>query len=65
MPAAAPPKPSPTTPEQTGHEMAEVSEPDPLATPPSPKELVRQWPELDLFDPATDRIGAARAMQSR
>lgn len=44
-------------------EMAEVSEPDPLATPPSPKELVRQWPELELFDPATDRIGAARAIR--
>lgn len=44
-------------------EMAQVSEPDPLAAPPSPKELVRRWPELDLFDPATDRIGAARAIK--
>jgi PmbA protein len=44
-------------------EMARVSEPDELAVPPSPKELVREWPELDLFDPATDRIGAARAIK--
>ncbi|MEM9463101.1 MAG: TldD/PmbA family protein [Myxococcota bacterium] len=44
-------------------EMAQVSEPDPLAVPPSPRELVKQWPELDLFDPATDRIRAARAIK--
>lgn len=44
-------------------EMADVSEPDPLAEPPEPRELVSSWPDLDLFDPATDRIGAARAIK--
>ncbi|MEX1367783.1 MAG: TldD/PmbA family protein [Nannocystaceae bacterium] len=44
-------------------EMAAVSEPDELAVPPSPRELVSSWPELDLFDPATDRIRAARAIK--
>ncbi|MCA9707471.1 MAG: TldD/PmbA family protein [Myxococcales bacterium] len=44
-------------------EMAQVSEPDELATPPKPRELVKAWPELDLFDPATDRIRAARAIK--
>lgn len=44
-------------------EMAQISEPDELAVPPSPRELVRSWPELDLFDPATDRIRAARAIK--
>lgn len=44
-------------------EMAQVSEPDELAVPPSPKELVKNWPELDLFDPATDRIRAAKAIK--
>lgn len=44
-------------------EMAQVSQPDPLAVPPSPRELVKDWPDLDLFDPATDRIGAARAIK--
>lgn len=43
-------------------EMAQVSEPDPLAVPPGPDELVQRWPDLDLFDPRTDRIGAARAI---
>lgn len=43
-------------------EMAEISEPDPLAAPPDPKELVRSWPELDLFDPRTDRIDAKRGL---
>jgi PmbA protein len=43
-------------------EMAQVSEPDPLAVPPGPEELVRRWPELELFDTATDRIDAARAI---
>ncbi len=43
--------------------MAEVSEPDPLAGPPSPRSLVKEWPELDLFDPATDRIRAAKAVK--
>jgi PmbA protein len=44
-------------------EMACISEPDSLAVPPAPRELVKRWPELDLFDPATDRIGAARAIK--
>lgn len=44
-------------------EMADISEPDALAEPPSPRELVKDWPDLDLFDPATDRIGAARAIK--
>ncbi len=44
-------------------EMAQVSEPDALAVPPSPRALVKEWPDLDLFDPATDRIGAARAIK--
>ncbi|MCB9713760.1 MAG: TldD/PmbA family protein [Myxococcales bacterium] len=44
-------------------EMADVSEPDELAAPPEPRELVTTWPELELFDPATDRIRAARAIK--
>jgi PmbA protein len=44
-------------------EMAQLGEPDPLAVPPSPRELVRRWPELELFDRATDKIGAARAIK--
>lgn len=43
-------------------EMATISEPDPLAAPPSPKELVKRWPDLDLFDPRTDRIDAKRGI---
>ena len=43
-------------------EMADISEPDPLAAPPDPKQLVRKWPDLDLFDPRTDRIGAKKAI---
>jgi len=44
-------------------EMAELSEPDELAGPPSPRSLVKEWPDLDLFDPATDRIRAGRAIK--
>ncbi|MCX4245772.1 TldD/PmbA family protein [Paraliomyxa miuraensis] len=44
-------------------EMAALGEPDEMAVPPSPRELCKAWPELDLFDPATDRIGAARAIK--
>ncbi|MEM7155142.1 MAG: TldD/PmbA family protein [Myxococcota bacterium] len=44
-------------------EMAQVSEPDELSAPPLPRELVKQWPDLDLFDRKTDRIGAARAIK--
>jgi PmbA protein len=43
-------------------EMAQLSEPDPLAAPPDPKELVSSWPDLDLFDPQTDRIRADRGI---
>ncbi len=46
-------------------EMAEISEPDPMAAPPSPDELAdaSALPELDLFDPETDGIDAARALE--
>jgi len=44
-------------------QMAEISEEDPLAAPPAPEELSRTWPDLDLFDPRTDRIRADRAVE--
>ncbi len=44
-------------------EMAMVSEPDPLAAPPPADELAKRWPELELFDRATDRVGADRAIE--
>ena len=46
-------------------EMAEISEPDPMAAPPPPAELAdgSALPELDLFDPDTDGIDAARALE--
>ncbi len=44
-------------------EMAQVSEPDALAEPPSPRALVKEWPDLELFDPRTDRIRADRAIK--
>ncbi len=44
-------------------EMAEISEPDPMAAPPDPRQTVRRWPDLDLFDPRTDRIDAARGIK--
>lgn len=44
-------------------DMAEVSEPDPLAVPPDEDELIRRWPDLDLFDPRTDRIKAERGIK--
>lgn len=44
-------------------EMAALSEPDPMSAPPSPRALVKEWPDLDLFDPATDRIRAARGIK--
>ncbi len=44
-------------------EMAEVSEPDPLASPPPARELAKEWPALDLFDPKTDGIKADRAIE--
>jgi len=44
-------------------EMAEISEPDPLAVPPERSELTRRWPDLDLFDPRTDRIDAERGIK--
>lgn len=50
---------------ETVVEMAEISEPDPMAAPPSPDELAdgSALPELDLFDPQTDGIDAARALE--
>ncbi|MBK6917095.1 MAG: histone H1-like repetitive region-containing protein [Deltaproteobacteria bacterium] len=44
-------------------EMASVSEPDEMAAPPSRRELARTWPVLDLFDPVTDGIDAAAAIE--
>ena len=44
-------------------EMAEISEPDPLATPPDPSELASEQPELDLFDPQTDGTKADDALR--
>ena len=40
-------------------EMAELSEPDPLALPPDPAELTKRFRDLDLFDPKTARISAS------
>ena len=50
---------------ETVVEMAEISEPDPEAVPPPPEELAdgNALPELDLFDPETDGIDAARALE--
>ena len=44
-------------------EMARLSEPDPLALPPDPRDLARRFRALDLFDPRTDRIDAAAALR--
>ncbi len=46
-------------------EMAEISEPDPMASPPPPEDLAdgNALPELDLFDPQTDDIDAKRALE--
>jgi PmbA protein len=48
-------------------EMAELSEPDPLAVPPDPQELLigarAELPELDLWDDQVGRIKADRALQ--
>ncbi len=46
-------------------EMAQISEPDPMASPPPPEELAdgSSLPELDLFDPETDGIDAARGLE--
>ncbi len=44
-------------------EMAQVSEPDPLAAPPGRRELAKDWPALDLFDDRTSRIDAGRAIE--
>lgn len=44
-------------------EMAECSEPDPLAAPPDPSELAKTIPDLDLFDPDTDGIRAGDALK--
>jgi len=39
-------------------DMAQISEPDPMAAPPDPSELAREIPLLALFDPRTDRVNA-------
>jgi PmbA protein len=44
-------------------QMAEISEPDPQAAPPEPRELAKRWPDLELFDERTDRITAAQAIK--
>src|SRR5690606_21313517 len=48
-------------------EMAELSEPDPLALPPDPAELLigrkAKFPELDLWDGKTARIKADRGLR--
>lgn len=46
-------------------EMAEISEPDPMAAPPAREELASPdaLPTLDLFDPKTDAITAAEALE--
>lgn len=44
-------------------EMAELSEPDPLAVPPEPKALTERFPELDLWDSKTARIKADRGLR--
>ncbi|EDM78315.1 peptidase U62, modulator of DNA gyrase [Plesiocystis pacifica SIR-1] len=44
-------------------EMAELSEPDPLAVPPSPRELTKTFPTLDLWDPKMARVKADRALK--
>lgn len=46
-------------------EMAEISEPDPMAAPPAPEELAdgNALPTLELFDPETDSIDAAQALE--
>ncbi|MEM6290863.1 MAG: metallopeptidase TldD-related protein [Myxococcota bacterium] len=46
-------------------EMAEISEPDPMAAPPEPSALASgdALPDLDLFDPDTDGIDAAKALE--
>jgi PmbA protein len=45
-------------------ELAQLSQPDPFAGPPSPELLSRasQHPDLQLFDPAVNEIDAARAI---
>lgn len=45
-------------------EMAELSEADPLAIPPSPSELATRFKDLELFDPKVSKIGAERAIRS-
>jgi PmbA protein len=43
-------------------EMAELSEQDPLAVPPDPDELTREFPDLDLWDGEVARLDADRAL---
>jgi PmbA protein len=44
-------------------DMASISEPDPLAAPPEPGELAKRYKDLDLFDPKTAGITAARGIK--
>lgn len=44
-------------------DMASISEPDPLAVPPDSKELAKRYKDLDLFDPKTAGISAARGIK--
>lgn len=44
-------------------ELAELSEPDPLALPPDPSELATHFQDLDLFDPEGGSIDAGMATE--
>lgn len=44
-------------------DMVRISEPDELALPPSPEELCKNPGEIESFDPTTDGIDAARAIE--
>jgi PmbA protein len=44
-------------------ELARLSEPDELNELPDPKDLAREIPELDLFDPATPGVDAGEALE--
>jgi PmbA protein len=44
-------------------DMASISEADPIAAPPDPSELAKRHRDLDLFDPKTARISAARGIK--
>lgn len=44
-------------------ELAELSVADPLSLPPDASELATVFPELELFDPATESVDAAHALK--